>query len=96
MFKKFKKKVKSVINFRRVTHFRLCLLETQVVCGELVTSILYFFSSPICLQGIFVTQDPLPLLSLSCAWPMFLVAMVRRAIGVQGAELPYHLSNFSS
>ena len=31
MFKKLKKNVNSVINFRRVTHFRLCLLETQVI-----------------------------------------------------------------
>ena len=25
----------SVLNLRRVTHFRLCLLETQVACEEL-------------------------------------------------------------
>ena len=30
MFKKLKKNVNSVINFRRLTHFWLCLLETQV------------------------------------------------------------------
>ena len=30
MFKKFKDKFNSVINSRRVTHFRLCLLETQL------------------------------------------------------------------
>ena len=28
--RKFEKNINSVINFRRVTHFRLCLLETQV------------------------------------------------------------------
>ena len=31
MLKKFFFMFNSVINFRRVTHFRLCLLETQVI-----------------------------------------------------------------
>ena len=31
----FEKNINSVINFRRVIHFRLCLLETQVACDAL-------------------------------------------------------------
>ena len=51
-----KKYINSVINFRRVTHFRLCLLETQVsdIMWITLTDTVGYLEGELCLV------DPLP------------------------------------
>ena len=52
----FEKNINSVINFRRVTHFRLCLLETQVL--------LYYYTLVLAYQSISWARFHIPFIAL--------------------------------
>ena len=75
--RKFEKNINSVINFRRVTHFRLCLLETQVwystcVCSTVVQHpcVQYSGTAPVCAvqwYSIYVCSTVVQHLCVQCA-----------------------------